>query len=288
MSRGPDILIAGCGYVGGRLAELLAADGRRVYALRRGEAATRPGVTSVRADLGDLDSLRVLPAAVDAVVFAAGPSSPDESGYRRIFLDGLRNLLEALAKRSSPPRRLIFTSSTAVYAQSDGEWVDETSPTEPRNFRGKVLLEAESMVHASSIPGSVLRLGGIYGPGRNWPVERVKSGEARIRSGEPHYTNRIHRDDAAGAIRHLLSLASLEPAYLGVDSQPADGNEVLRFLAAELGLPEPPTAARGESEPIRHSGSKRCRNNRLVSSGYQFEYPTFREGYPELLAQADP
>lgn len=286
MASESNLLIAGCGYVGGRLAGLFAADGHKVYALRRSTAVAPAGVTAVRADLADAGSLRVLPPSLSAVVFAAAPSSPDEAGYRRIYLDGLRNLIDALSRRAAPPARLIFTSSTAVYAQSDGEWVDETSPTRPQYFRGQVLLEAESMLRDAPIEGSVLRLGGIYGPGRLWQVEQIQSGRARVRSGPPHYTNRIHRDDAAGAIRHLISLQEIEAVYLGVDSRPADEGEVLRYIARGMNLPDPPTVAPGEPQPPRRAGNKRCRNDRLVSSGYRFRFPTYREGYADLASAA--
>ena len=167
------VLIAGCGYVGSRLAGILAESGADVFALRRSPGADLPGATTLCADLGDPGTLATLPRPLDAVVFCASPSSFDERGYRRIFIDGLRNLIEALAAHRRPPGRLIFTSSTAVYGQSNGEWVDETSPTRPRRFNGEVLLEAEKLLLDGPLPGCVLRLGGIYGPGRAGRIEQV-------------------------------------------------------------------------------------------------------------------
>ena len=274
------VLIAGCGYVGARLARLLAESGADVFALRRRPGAGPRGVKTVRADLADPASLTTLPRFLDAVVFCAGPSSADERGYRRIFIDGLGNLIESLAAGARPPRRLIFTSSTAVYGQSNGEWVDETSATRPHRFNGKVLLEAESLLHDSSLPGCVMRLGGIYGPGRTRRLDQVRSGQARLDPGGPHYTNRIHLEDAARSLMHLLTLRRVEPAYLGVDDEPAQDNDVLRFLAAELGLPEPPLAG---SVSSRRAGGKRCRNERLVGSGYRMVYPSYREGYRSMI-----
>lgn len=277
---GRRILIAGCGYVGGRLARLLAEAGARVYALRRSPGASVSGAATVHADLGDTRSLRKLPQPLHGVVFSAGPSTADEQGYRDIFVGGLRNLIEALAGHERPPARLIFTSSTAVYGQSDGEWVDEISPARPQRFNGRVLLEAESLLHASPIPGCALRLGGIYGPGRTRRIEQVRERKARLSPGAPHYTNRIHLEDAARSLMHLLALDSVEPIYLGVDGEPASENDVMNFLARELGLPAPPLAG---SVPPRRAGSKRCRNDRLVASGYRFVYPGYREGYRALL-----
>ncbi|NIM01701.1 MAG: SDR family NAD(P)-dependent oxidoreductase, partial [Acidobacteria bacterium] len=253
--------------------------GDEVFALRRGSGTPLPGVEAVRADLGDPESLTSLPRSLDGVVFCAAPSSPDEPGYRRIFVDGLGNLIESLAGAPRPPR-LIFTSSTAVYGQSNGEWVDESSETRPKRFNGQLLLEAETLVHDGPLPGCVLRLGGIYGPGRTWQIDSVRAGRARLSPGEPHYTNRIHLEDAARSTQHLLLLPEVEPIYLGVDHEPAASNDVLRFLAAELGLPEPPMA---ETQPPRRAGSKRCRNDRLIESGYRMVYASFREGYRSVL-----
>jgi nucleoside-diphosphate-sugar epimerase len=277
---GKRVLIAGCGYVGGRLAEILAGSGSEVFALRRRPGSGPQGVTAVRADLADATTLGTLPSDLDAVVFCASPSSPDEAGYRSIFVDGLRNLIEAQQAHDAPPRRLVFTSSTAVYGQSNGEWVDETSDTRPARFNGAVLLEAESLVHDAPLTGCVLRLGGIYGPGRTRQIDQVRAGEARLDPGEPQFTNRIHRDDAALSLVHLLAAPRVEPVYLGVDDEPADGNDVLRFIAAELGLPEPPPA---EHAATRRTGSKRCRNARLVAGGYRFTYPSYREGLRPLI-----
>lgn len=279
------VLIAGCGHVGSRLAGILAQSGAEVLALRRRPGAELSGVTTLCADLCDPETLATLPRSLDAVVFCASPSSPDERGYRKIFVEGLRNLTEALTAHEKPPGRLIFTSSTAVYGQSNGEWVDETSPTRPRRFNGEVLLEAEKSLHDGPLPGCVVRLGGIYGPGRVSRIERVRAGQVRLDPGAPHYTNRIHLEDAARSLMHLLTLRSVAPVYLGVDDEPAPDNDVLRFLAAELGLAEPPMA---ESLSSRRSGSKRCRNGRLIASGYRLAYPSYRQGYRSMIDSLAP
>jgi hypothetical protein len=113
-------------------------------------------------------------------------------------------------------------------------------------------------------------------------VERVRTGRALYRTDAPHYTNRIHRDDCAGALRHLLGVAAPEPLYVAVDSEPAQDVEVMRWLAGTLGAPPPRPARAGELPAAR--SNKRCRNDRLLSSGYRLRYPTFREGYTALLA----
>jgi nucleoside-diphosphate-sugar epimerase len=193
-------------------------------------------------------------------------------------VDGPRNLLAALGTQGQRPRRVIFTSSTSVYGQSGGEWVDEDSPAEPAGFRGRRMLEGESIFFGGPFPGVVLRLGGIYGPGRTSYIDRVRSGAGECPA-VTTYTNRIHRDDCAGALRHLMHLPSPHPVYLGVDREPADSCDVLHWLAATLGKPAP----RRAHAAVPPRGNKRCRSDRLASSGYTFLYPTYREGFTALL-----
>lgn len=271
-------LVAGAGYVGAELARRLVAAGDDVVVLRRSAVAPPPGARAFRADLTDPSTLAALPPA-DLVFYTAAADERSDAAYRRAYVDGLAHLVERLARLAPAPRRLLFTSSTAVYGQQHGEWVDETSPAEPADFAGRRMLEAEALVGAAPFPATVLRLGGIYGPGRASLVAQARAG-AR---GSEAYTNRIHRDDAAAALVHLAQLAEAPGVVLGVDSEPARGCDVVAWLAARLGLPAPGS---GAPEARRARGSKRCRNERLLATGFRFAYPTFREGYASLLAEA--
>jgi nucleoside-diphosphate-sugar epimerase len=281
------ILIAGCGYVGTALGLRLAATGHVVWGLRRSAEGLPPGIRSVEADLTAPETLQKLPPELDAVFYTAAPNGSDEAAYRAIYVDGLRYLLDALVRQGQSPQHVLFTSSTAVYAQSTAEWVDETSPTEPRHFSGRRVLEGEKLLLNGPFPATVMRFGGIYGPGRTSLIERVRQGLATCRDGPPLYTNRIHRDDCAGALHHLLSLPQSDSVYLGVDHEPAEHCAVLRWLADQLGAPAPRVAASPATDTRRHRTNKRCRNAKLVASGYVFRYPTFRDGYAALLAEGD-
>jgi nucleoside-diphosphate-sugar epimerase len=213
----------------------------------------------------------------------AGADARDEAAYRRAYVDGPTNLLRVLEARRTRPQRIFYTSSTGVYAQSRGEWVDETSATEPRLFTGRHVLEGERRVLSAAFPATVVRFGGIYGPGRTRLVERVRRGEARFRPG--HYTNRIHRDDAAACLDWLCGREQLDAVYLGVDCEPAEEGQVLGWLAERLDAPAPqPQPEEGLGSRV---GSKRCRNDRLRATGYGFLYPSFREGYAALLERAE-
>jgi nucleoside-diphosphate-sugar epimerase len=272
-------LIAGVGYVGRALAQRLASQGHDVVVLRRSALPPPTGARAFRADLLAPAALDALPPA-DWVFYTAAADERNDAAYRLAYVEGLARLVERLARMEPLPQRLLFTSSTAVYGQQGGEWVDESSPTEPVDFAGQRLLEGEALVRAAPFPGTVLRLGGIYGPGRSSLIERARAGA----SFAPGYTNRIHRDDAAAALAHLAALPRAEACVIGVDSAPAPACEVHAWLAQRLALPAPQPAgasARGAR------GSKRCRNARLLATGFRLRYPTYREGYEALLAEPE-
>jgi len=281
------ILIAGCGAVGTLLGRLLAADGHFVWGLRRSSGALSPPLQPLRADLADPKSLRTLPEGIDYVFYTAAAGRFDEAAYQAAYVDGVGNLIDALQAQGQRPARLFFTSSTGVYGQAQGEWVDEESPTEPPGFSGRCLLAGERLLHEGPLPATVVRLAGLYGPEPGRLVEIVRTGRAVCPSGAPRYTNRIHRDDAAAALRHLMALPSPPALCIGVDNEPADLATVYRWLAARLGMPAPPTG--GPEEGLRaQGGNKRCRNQRLLAAGFTFRYPTFREGYGAMLPAPAP
>jgi nucleoside-diphosphate-sugar epimerase len=272
----PDrVLIAGCGDVGNALANRLLADDCEVWGVRRQIDALARGIKPWRIDLTDPGSFTAPPAAFDYLFYTASADRRDEDHYRAVYVDGLCDLLNALRDAGSPLRRVFFTSSTAVYGQSEGEWVDESSVTDPLRFNGHVLLEAEAVLREAPETGISVRLSGIYGPGRTRLVRKVWSGEATATGG---WTNRIHVEDCAGALHHLMRLENPEALYLGSDDEPVTTSDVVTWLSAELGVPAPPAA---ETERL----NKRCRNARLRETGYQFEHPTFREGYGPIVRE---
>lgn len=271
----PAILIAGCGDVGGELARRLVADGHEVYGLRRRAHLLPEGVHPVAGDLREPATLRSLPEGIDVLCYTAAADGPSPAAYRAAYVDGIHNLLRAVA-RGSAPRRALYVSSTRVYPQNGGEWVDEDSPTGGSDVRARLLLEGEAALRASAATPVVVRFAGIYGPGRTRLIDRVRKGKP---CAPGHYTNRIHRDDCAGVLRHLVHLERPAALYLGADDEPATQCEVMEWLAGRLGLPAP--SADGERSEL---AGKRCRNARLVASGYAFEYPGFREGYAAVIA----
>jgi nucleoside-diphosphate-sugar epimerase len=277
------VLIAGCGYVGTALGLRLAASGATVWGVRRDPSALPAPLIPVAADLSDERALTpLLPPALDAVVYTAAAGGFTDEAYRRAYVDGIRSLLGALVKGGHRPERILFTSSTGVYGQTDGRWVDEETPPDPVAFNGTRVLEGEELLRASPFRTVSLRLGGIYGPGRDSLMQRLRAGGVRCPA-PPMWSNRIHRDDCAGALAHLLTLPDPAPVYVGVDREPADLCEIMTWLARRMGVEPPEPAEEGEEPGARGSG-KRCSSARLVASGYPFAHPTYREGFAALLA----
>jgi nucleoside-diphosphate-sugar epimerase len=269
-------LIAGCGDLGTRLGLLLAQSGAQVFGLRRG-GALPPPLIALRADLTGAGAWPELPGALDAVVFCPAPSERSESAYRALYRDGLERLLGRLDGHLKPFARIVLVSSSAVWGELAGAWVDELTPTQPQAFNGQVLLEAEHWLLAQAYDGVVVRLSGIYGPGRDALARRAQTG-APICAEPPNWTNRIHVDDAARAIAHVLALPDCESIYLGVDDMPAPQHEVLDFIAGRLHLPLLPRVP--AAAPM---GNKRLSNRRLRLTGFDFRYPDYRAGYSVLL-----
>jgi nucleoside-diphosphate-sugar epimerase len=271
------VYIAGCGDLGTEAGLRFAAAGHRVVGLRRrAEPAPLEGRSvDLRRETPVVDD----DATVVVVALAAGSRDPDE--YRATYVDGLRHVLDAIERSAADPR-LLVVSSTAVYDVDDGSVVTEETPAAGGTPTAAVLVEAEALLRDRAPRASLLRLSGIYGPGRERLLDQVRSGDASLAEvpGRSPHTNRVHRDDAAAAIVHLAGLDEVDPVYLVTDDEPVRLDDVLTFLARELGVDEPrpaPPAGR------QAGGDKRLSNALLRSTGFEFAYPTFREGYRAVL-----
>ncbi|WEO78230.1 NAD-dependent epimerase/dehydratase family protein [Cryobacterium sp. SO2] len=272
------VLIAGCGDLGTEVGLRLVALGQHVMGLRR-QAGVLPA--ALNGQSVDLSRERPeVPADTDLVIVAIAAGNPDPAVYRAAYVTGLANLLDALDAALVTPRRFLMVSSTAVYDVNDGSTVDEQTPATPGSGTDSILLEAEQLLRSRIPSAVVLRLGGIYGPGRERLISQVREGRATV--GErSRLTNRIHRDDAAAMIVHLMLRAKApDRLYLGVDSTPVPAAEVLAFVAGELGLPVPEIVETGS----RRGGDKRVSNQRILETGFSFRYPSYREGYRAVLA----
>ncbi|PZF54099.1 SDR family NAD(P)-dependent oxidoreductase [Curtobacterium sp. MCSS17_008] len=278
MQHRSPVVIAGCGDLGTEAALRFAALGHPVTGLRRRAELVPSPVTGRSVDLRHEVPTIDPDTGVVVVAFAAGSRDVDE--YRATYVDGLRNVLDGIDASGASPR-VIVVSSTAVYDVDDGSEVTEETPARAASPTAGVLIEAEALLRERA-PGAVLvRLSGIYGPGRERLLDQLRQGRATLSTSASPHTNRVHRDDAAAALVHLAGVDDPAPTYLGTDDEPVRLDDVLVFLADELGVPRPPRAA---PEGRQTGGDKRLSNALLRSTGWEPRYPTFREGYHAVLA----
>lgn len=268
-----DVLLVGAGDLGTRVGLALAQRGHDVLALRRNADLVPPPLRGLSVDLTtSVPDLTGLSARYVVVALTARPRTED--AYRATYVDGMRRALEALTATGVTPERAVLVSSTAVHGSPSPVVLQgESTPPGPSDGPGRVLLEAERVFHERLPQGTVLRMSGLYG-GSGRLVERVREG----RVDDPHrWTNRIHRDDAAAAVVHLLTMPRTPaPLYLGTDDEPAQLGDVATFLASLIGAPTPPAA-----DPARGHG-KRLSNALLRSTGWVPTYPSYRQGYAAI------
>lgn len=268
-----DVLLIGCGDLGSAVGLRLAELGHDVLALRRNADRVPPPLRALSVDLTrEAPELPDLRARFVVVALTARPRT--EAAYRSTYVDGLRRALDALDATGSRPERAVLVSSTAVNPSHDLPPLDdESTPPQPTDGPGRMLVEAEDLFHRR-LPGStVLRLSGLYGGASTRLLDQVRQGRIE----DPHrWTNRIHREDAAAAVVHLLTRAEQpEGLYLGTDDEPAQLGDVAAFLAQRLDAPAPPQA-----DPALGHG-KRLSNARLRAAGWAPSRASYRDGYGE-------
>ena len=268
-------LIIGCGDLGNTIATKLISQQHKVYGLRRNIDQLSKGVQPIACDFYELDTLPPLPE-VDYVIFSAAAKSRDLEHYRQIYVDAPTAILKALP---TPPIRSFVVSSTGIYAQNSGEWIDEQSATKPNTPHSAQLLEGESLFKKGS-DCTVIRSSGIYGPGRIHLLKRILDGVIALET-PTHFSNRIHSDDLADFVVHLIEKAidqhPLLELYLASDGNPAPIHDITKWLAEQLGV----TVTR--QEPIQRGGNKRIDNKAMRESGFVCRYADFKAGFKPLL-----
>jgi nucleoside-diphosphate-sugar epimerase len=274
------VLIVGCGYVGMPLGLELVRRGHKVSGLRRSATGcaevTAAGLTPLQADITVADDLARLSADYDWVVNCVSSSGGGVDDYRTTYLQGARNLIEWLGKASS---KLVYTSSTSVYGQTDGSWVDEGSVTEPVAETARVLLATEKLWLATG--GVVLRVAGIYGPERGYWLNQFLRGEARLDGEGERWSNMVHRDDVVGALLAALEHGKGGTIYNVVDDEPVTQRACFEWLSRTLNKPMPQSGTPDPVERKRGATNKRVSNRRIQQElGWRLKYPTFRDGFP--------
>lgn len=285
-----DALIVGCGYLGRRVASRLIRRGWRVAGTSRSEANAQKlqdeGIIPVLLDVLRPESLSALPPA-SRLLYCVSPDRSSGATPHQVYVHGLKSVLEALHGRIGG---LVLASSTGVYGQSDGSWVDEDAPTDPPGESGQALLEAENLARAfpgTEVASVALRFAGLYGPGRI--IGRSSLQKAEPIPGDPDaFLNMIHIDDAAEtAVRALLGEVQW-PVLVASDDRPTLRIDAYRLTARLLGLPEPRFAP-GERRSGRGETNKRVLNGRLRAVlGDDLLYPSIDVGLPAALAAERP
>jgi len=292
------VFIFGCGYVGGALADSLLADGTRVGALTR-NADTAAGLRErglsevVEAEIDSDTWHDAIRGDYDGVVNCVSSAGGGLAGYRRSYLEGQRSVLAWAEGRKV--RRYIFTGSTSVYPQDGGVAVDETAGNEGAPSTGRILLESEALLRRRGDlfrRWYILRLAGIYGPGRHYLLDQVEKGDGSIPGRGDHTLNMIRLEDIVGALRCALNPQNEADSgiYNIADDAPATKAEVVEWIAAKTGLPKPrfdPSvvsprlARRGGSMPDRRILNGKAKR----AFGWTLRYPDFRSGYRDLIAR---
>jgi nucleoside-diphosphate-sugar epimerase len=280
-------LILGCGYLGRRVASRWRERGEKVFAVTqmgdRAEELAAAGLDPLVADVTRPDTLRSLPAA-DTVVYAIGFDRAGSASRRQVVVDGLRAVLDALPGNTG---RIIYISSTAVYGNTEGDWVDEHTPCRPPRENGRLVLSAEELLRAHPLGSRaiVLRLAGLYGPGRIPRIRDLLAGRPVPVAAEA-VVNLIHVDDAASVVLAAEERAWPPATYVVSDGHPVPRREFYRHLAELLRLP-PPTFMDVDPEQRqspRGKGNKRVRNARMLQDlRVQLAYPSYREGLAALV-----
>lgn len=280
------VLILGCGYVGQRLARQLIAEDIPVTGIVRSaasEAALK--AAGIHAQLLDLDQELPVDAiqASEKVVYYFAPPPPEGEGDPR-----LRRVLQQL-QPGNLPRRIVYISTSGVYGDSAGEWIDETHPLNPGTPRGRRRLDAEQALlqwsRDTGVPVVILRVPGIYGPGK-LPLARIRKGLPVLREQDSPFTNRIHVDDLIAAARAAMERGEPGAAYNVADGHPSNMADYFKRIADRAGLPRPPTVTREEAGEKLSAGmqsfmneSKRLDNTRLREElEVELKYPDLDAG----------
>jgi nucleoside-diphosphate-sugar epimerase len=271
------VLVIGCGYVGAQLLRELNRSGWKATGITLSESSANTlrneGLEVVAADLRTSDLRALSDNNPPVVIHCASSGKGGPVAYREIFLETTMRLI-----KETSFEHLIFTSSTSVYAQTDGSIVTESDPAEPERETGKILRETEELVLAHH--GTVLRLAGIYGPGRCVPLQKLLSGEAGIEGDGDRFMNSIHRDDAVSAFC-LAADQRCQGIFNVADNTPVAQLEWFQWVCTRVGRPLPPFVPR-DLDRKRAWTSKRVSNVKLRSLGWTPQYPSFREGVEQI------
>lgn len=266
------VLIVGCGDLGAEIAKRLHSEEFEIYGVRFSDAPLADYIHTIQADVTRLSSLSAIGAiAPRFLIYCVAADAQTDESYRAHYVEGLRNVLAVLDR--SKLQHVFFVSSTRVYGQQSDDILDECTAAVPVDFGGERLLEAEALLEG--MPATVLRLSGIYGPGRTRMLQLAKN--PATWPVQNSWTNRIHRDDAASFVAYLIrDYQAPADCYIVTDSKPVSQHEVLSWIAHRFGLSS-------QLNPSNVAGGKRLSNQRMLATGFKLQYPDYQAGYASLI-----
>ncbi|MDB6059114.1 MAG: NAD-dependent epimerase/dehydratase [Verrucomicrobiales bacterium] len=281
------VLIVGCGYVGLPLGIELIRLGHEVTGVtktgNRSNELQQAGIQPLIADIADRESLNQLPTGFDWVVNTTSSGHGGLAEYQRVYLEGMRNLIDWLS--AVPPQKFVYTSSTSVYGQTDGSLVKEGSITQPVSETAQILVQAENelfkAMREKKFPAIIMRVAGIYGPDRGHLFNKVVKEEDPLPGKSDKLLNMIHRDDVVGCIVTALKNGRGGEIYNTVDDEPVPQIHFVRWLSETLGVNMPEFDPEAEPPQSKRAATqKKVLNRKLrMELGCQLKYPTFRQGY---------
>ena len=277
------ITIIGMGYLGTHLAELFLNQGHHVIGVKRIKRDTDPAIPNgvhmrwcAAKDL-TLDDL----TQTDQVIYCAAPKERSIQAYQDIYFKQVEHCLN-LCKQSSRKPHFFYLSSTAVMDENQGNWVNESTPCQPNNEFSQLLYATETNLSRSQHPTTIFRCSGIYGNDRHYLLKALIEQNVKL-CFDTRYSNRIHIHDLSHAIVYLMQTANPEPLYLLSDSEPTPINTIVAWLSSTTGISLPEQRQETAADPSDHKQNKRISNQKLIESGYTFAYPSFKQGFKQIL-----
>lgn len=275
------LLVIGCGKLGQKLGLLAKKTPLDLLGFKRKKITS----TNIRIEQQDIfdksffDKVKI--HSPDFILYSLSADEQSEKSYRRNYVEGLKQVIKSI-KYINNFQHLFFVSSTSVYGDNNDQFIDEFSETSPKNFRGTILLEAENLLNTVKFNSTILRLSGIYGSGRNYMIKLSQDAESWPKF--DRWTNRINEDDAANFIIFLLNQCLQgeipEKLYLLTDKEPVTLFRLLNWIRQNLNLKNKINIT---SDPIL---GKRLRSSIIPSLKFEYKYPTYKQGYKELIQEA--
>lgn len=275
------LLVIGCGKLGQKLGLLAKKTPLDLLGFKRKKITS----TNIRIEQQDIfdksffDKVKI--HSPDFILYSLSADEQSEKSYRRNYVEGLKQVIKSI-KYINNFQHLFFVSSTSVYGDNNDQFIDEFSETSPKNFRGTILLEAENLLNTVKFNSTILRLSGIYGSGRNYMIKLSQDAESWPKV--DRWTNRINEDDAANFIIFLLNQCLQgeipEKLYLLTDKEPVTLFRLLNWIRQNLKLKNKINIT---SDPIL---GKRLRSSIIPSLKFEYKYPTYKQGYKELIQEA--